>query len=361
MKILLKANAIPLVTVLLPVYNGERFLADAVKSVLSQTFRDFELLVVDDGSTDGSTAILESFSDPRIRVIKNEKRQKLAGALNRGIDNARGTYIARMDADDICMPERLETQVKFMESHPEIGMCGCWIRTIGDHPSSGVIFKFPETHEEIKASLLFDNPFAHPSTILRKRFLDKYRLRFDGSYYPAEDYELWARALECFPSANITQVLLQYRLHANSMTLSGQPEMDAQAIRIVKPIFSRLGLSPSDENLGFHRYISTNRTAPDWTNKSVQHAELWLLSLVAANKISGRYGQEAFTRVVEKVWFSVAYHSLGLGWQTVRKYIMSSLNTRSASTTKMQIILFLAALKKLFYDQSRSVMPVLRG
>ncbi|MGD1151745.1 MAG: glycosyltransferase [Syntrophales bacterium] len=338
----------PLVTVLLPVYNGERFLADAIKSVLLQTFSDFELLVVDDGSTDGSAGILESFADPRIRIIKNEKRQKLAGALNRGMDNARGTYIARMDADDVCVPERLGTQVKFMESHPEIGMCGCWIRAIGDHPSSGTIFKFPQAPEEIKASLLFDNPFAHPSVILRKSFLDKHDLHFDGSYYPAEDYELWTRALECFPSANIGQVLLWYRLHANSMTLSGQPDMDAHAIRIVKPIFSRLGLSPSDEDLVFHRYISTNRIAPAWTNESVEHAELWLLRLVEANRISGRYDQEAFAKAVEKVWFSVAYHSLGLGWQTVRKYLMSPLNSRSASAMKNQIILFLAALKRIF-------------
>ena len=345
---MLKPDIVPLVTVLLPVYNGARFLAEAIKSVLLQAFKDFELLVVDDGSTDGSSAILESFADSRIRVIKNEKRQKLAGALNRGIEYARGTYIARMDADDVCMPERLGTQVRFMESHPEIGMCGCWIRAIGDHPSSGTIFKFPETHEEIKASLLFDNPFAHPSMILRKNLLDKHNLHFDGSYYPAEDYELWARALECFPSANIGQVLLQYRLHANSMTLSGQPEMDAQAIRIVKPVFSRLGLSPSDEDLVFHRYISTNRITPNWTNESVQHAELWLLRLVEANRISSRYDQEAFAKAVEKVWFSVAYHSLGLGWQTVRKYLMSPLNSRSASAMKNQIILFLAALKRTF-------------
>lgn len=348
MKILLKPDIIPLVTVLLPVYNGEHFLADAIKSVLFQTFNDLELLVIDDGSTDGSVAILESFADPRIRIIKNEKRQKLARALNRGMDNARGTYIARMDADDVCMPKRLETQVKFMESHPEIGMSGSWIRTIGDHPSSGTVFKFPLTPEEIKASLLFDNPFAHSSMILRKSFFNKHDLHFDGSYYPSEDYELWARALEYFPSANIGQVFLQYRLHANSMTLSGQPEMDAHAVRIVKPIFYRLGLSPSDEDLVFHRYISTNRITPDWTNESVEHAELWLLKLVEANRVSGRYDQEAFAEAVEKVWFSVAYHSLGLGWRTVRKYLTSKLNSQNASTKKNQIILFLSAIKRIF-------------
>jgi glycosyltransferase involved in cell wall biosynthesis len=336
----------PHVTVLLPVYNGERFLADAVKSVLSQTFRDFELLVVDDGSTDGSATILESFTDPRIRVIKNEKRQKLAGALNRGIESARGMYIARMDADDVCMPERLAAQVGFMDTHPDIGMCGCWVRTIGDHPSSGTIYKFPETHEEIKASLLFDNPFAHPSTILRKSFLDKYLLRFDGSYYPAEDYELWARALDCFTSANIARVLLQYRLHANSMTLSGQPEMDAQAARIITPLFAKLLISPSDDDIVFHRYVSTHRTAPEWIRGSVNRAEKWLLGLVEANGHSGRYDQAAFTRAVEKVWFSVAYRSLGFGWWMIRKYNMSSLNSGSIYTMKNRIILVLAMLKR---------------
>jgi glycosyltransferase involved in cell wall biosynthesis len=338
----------PLVTVLLPVYNGEKYLADAVKSVLLQTFSDFELLVIDDGSTDGSSAILESFSDQKIRVIRNEKRLKLSGALNRGIDNAGGTYIARMDADDICRPDRLAWQVRFMDLHPEVGICGGWVEAFGNHPSSGTIFKYPSGMDDIKASLLFDNPFAHPTVIFRKQLFDRFNLRFDGSYNPAEDYELWARALECFPSANIGKVLLRYRLHANSMTLSGRSAMDAHAVRILKPLFSRMGLSPSDEDLVFHRYISTNRITPDWMKESVEHAELWLLRLVEANKISGRYDQEAFAKAVAKVWFSVAYHSLGLGWRTVRKYLMSNLNSRSASVMKNQIVLFLAALKRIF-------------
>ncbi|MDD5135621.1 MAG: glycosyltransferase, partial [Phycisphaerae bacterium] len=212
----------PLVTVLLPVYNGERFLAEAIKSVLSQTFCDFELLIVDDGSTDHSAGIIKSFDDPRIRVIQNKVRLKLSGALNRGMDNARGAYIARMDADDICIPGRLAVQVDYMNGHPDVGICGGWVEAFGEHPSSGTIFKYPLTSTEIKASLLFDNPFAHPSLIFRRDFFDRHNLRFDGSFYPAEDYELWIRALDSCQAENIPVVLLKYRLHGNSMTLSGR-------------------------------------------------------------------------------------------------------------------------------------------
>jgi len=315
----------PLVTVLLPVYNGERFLADAITSVLNQTFGDFELLVVDDGSTDGSAGILNSFNDPRIRVLKNEERLKLSGALNRGMDNSSGTYIARMDADDICLPDRLSRQVRFMESHLEVGMCGGWVKAFGDHPSSGSIFKYPLTSEAIKATLLFDNPFAHPAVMLRKSLFNKFNLRFDGSYYPAEDYELWVRALEYFPAANMAEVLLNYHLHPASMTLSGMPEMDLQACRILRPLFADLRVTPSDSEMVFHRSVSSNRLAPDWQKDSVTKAERWLIGLVRTNDVAGRYDKPAFRKAAAQVWYSVCYRSLGFGWAVVRRYLTSEL------------------------------------
>ena len=336
-------NVTPLITVLLPVYNGERFLGDAITSVLRQTFSGFELLIVDDGSTDASAGILKSFNDPRIRVIRNEKRLKLSKALNRGIDGAVGTYIARMDADDICLPERLRLQAGLMESHPALGMCGGWVRAFGNHQSSGTIFKFPLKSEEIKASLLFDNPFAHPTVMFRKNLFNNFSLRFDGSYYPAEDRELWFRATACFPAANIGRVLLEYRLHPDSMTMSGKSDMDAQALRILKPEFAKLGLTPSNEDLEFHCFISTNRLAPDWGQASIERAERWLSDLIVANERANLYERRALMLAVRKVWFSVCYRSIHLGWAVFVKHVFSKL---SSGTIKDRLSLFLALMKR---------------
>lgn len=329
----------------MPVYNGEAFLRDAIKSVLDQSFRDFELLIVNDGSTDGSAGIISSFSDSRIRVINNPARLKLSGALNRGMENALGKYIARMDADDVSVPTRLEAQFDFMESYPEIGMCGGRLRSFGKHPSSGTVFKFPESPEEIKAWLLFDNPFAHPTVMWRRDVFDKSGLRFDGSYYPAEDYELWTRALEHVQGANIARVLLNYRLHPESMTLSGLSDMDAQAMKILRGQFAGLGMSPSEDEIKFHRYISTNRLAPGWTKESVDRAEKWLLQLGDANDSCNRHSGPRFNAALGRVWFNVCYRSLSLGFRVTGKYAFSSLMKRRGTNRASKLIMYLAALK----------------
>ena len=121
----------PLVTILMPVHNGAEFLTEAIDSMLRQSLKDFEFLIVDDASTDSSASIVQGYSDPRIRLIQSPERLKLSGALNLGLDQAQGRYIARMDADDISLPKRLERQVKFLEENPDIGLCGSWIRYFG--------------------------------------------------------------------------------------------------------------------------------------------------------------------------------------------------------------------------------------
>jgi glycosyltransferase involved in cell wall biosynthesis len=338
----------PLVTVLLPVHNGERFLTDAINSILNQTFRDFELLIIDDCSTDKSISIIESFNDSRIRLIRSDKRLKLAGVLNLGLDSSKGDLVARMDSDDISFLCRLEIQVKFMKVHKDIGICGAWVKAFGDHSSSGAVFKYPSGSDDIKASLFFDNPFAHPTVIFRKKLFDAYGLRFDGSYNPAEDYELWIRALEYFPARNLPEVLLNYRLHADSMTMSGKPEMDAQSIRLLRSEFVKLGLNPSNEELMHHRLISTNRVTLDNGMESLKRAEKWLVRLIDANKNTQRSNDAAFTRAVGGVWFSVAYRHLNLGWQCVQEYMRSPLCRWSSECMKNRLIMLMAMVKRSY-------------
>ena len=206
----------PQVTVLMPVHNGGSFLPEAVNSVLAQTFSDFEFLIVDDASTDQTVAYLQGLREPRIRLLKSEQRLQIARALNLGMDHARGEWIARMDADDICLPDRLSRQLDFLKEHPEVGLCGGRITYFGFY--TGRFHGLPLSYEDVRSSALFDNPFTHPTVMMRRDLFERYHLRYDPDYCPADDYELWVRAMHHFPAMNMDRVVLRYRTHKRSLT-----------------------------------------------------------------------------------------------------------------------------------------------
>ena len=201
----------PKVTVLMPVYNGEKYLEEAVESILSQTFRDFEFIIIDGGSTDGTPAILARYqqTDDRIRVYYQEN-QKLVASLNMGCQLARAEYIARMDADDVSLPKRLAREVNYLETHPEIGVLGTWMELINENSVPQNKVRVPTSPWLIGWSLIFANCMVHSSVMMRRDIVEQL-----GFYRPealqAEDYDLWARASPITKLANIPEVLLRYR------------------------------------------------------------------------------------------------------------------------------------------------------
>ncbi len=313
----------PKVTVLLPVYNGEQFLRETIESIVSQSFRDFELLIIDDGSIDRSSEIIQAFQDDRIRVLKNEKRLKLSGALNRGLDAARGIYIARMDADDIALPNRLQEEVCFLDNHPDIGLCGSAIEVFGESVTTH-IERYPAGTEQIRCYALFDCPFCHPSVMMRKTLLDRHHLRYDGSYYPTEDYELWSRAVMLFPTANLETVLLRYRVHGASMTGADWGDMDRQATRIIGHLFDRAGIACTAGQLQLHRNIGRGRSCRLSNIRELAEAEAWLRQLLTENTI---YEKQALAATVALVWFRLCLNNTGLGPGVWRRYLASGLRT----------------------------------
>ena len=208
----------PQVTVLLPVRDGARWLGEALQSVLAQTFGDWELVVVDDGSTDDTPRILAEFAqrDSRIRVIRQEPLG-LVVALNRGLAEARGALLARLDADDVARPQRLEQQVSHFSRHPEAGLLGSWAERIDDAGRPKGLLK-PETEPaRLGRTLMRANPFVHSSVMFRTelaRRLGGYRPAFRA----AEDYDLWLRLAENATIANLPEVLIQYRWHGDNVT-----------------------------------------------------------------------------------------------------------------------------------------------
>jgi glycosyltransferase involved in cell wall biosynthesis len=208
------------VTVLLSVFNDARFLPDAVRSVLRQTFDDFEFIAINDGSTDSSGAYLDGLADPRVRVIHNARNLGLTPSLNLGLGAARGRYIARMDADDICEPDRLTRQVAFLDTHPAVGVLGSSRRLIDEEGREVAIARAADGDTAIRWKCLLGNPFAHPTVMLRRSVLEEHGLRYDESFRTAQDYELWSRLLIHTRGENLPEPLLRYRLRAGISRLS---------------------------------------------------------------------------------------------------------------------------------------------
>ena len=335
----------PRVTVLMPVYNGERYLREAMESVLGQTFSDFEFLIVDDGSTDSTAGIIRSFNDGRIRLLQNPERLKLSGALNRGLDEARGEYVARMDADDISLPQRLEVQTAFMDRHKGMGLCGSWVKMFGSGRETR--YKAPVGYESVRAKALFDNPFVHPSVMIRKNLFARHRLRFDGHYYPTEDFELWARAVQLFPCDNIDAVLLRYRIHPGSMTRSDWSRMDAKSLIIVGRELKALGLDPSAEQLLFHRHIGREMSYQCQDRAEIIRAEGWLHDLAEVNRGKRRYDEEALKGVISDTWFRLCFNSSGLGFWIVKKYLSSPLAVKGQGSGLRKALVGAAVVKAM--------------
>lgn len=215
----------PLVSVLMPVFNAEKYLKEAIGSILNQTFKDFELIVVNDGSTDNSEQMVMSYRDHRIKYVLNHENLGIVKSLNRGLELAQGKYIARMDADDISVPNRLEKQINFMESNAHVAVCGAQAMCIDKQGNNLWELPVPQQSDEIKARMLFSNCFIHPLTFFRSNIVKQYQ--YDLDYQYAEDYFLLAKISGTYEVANLPEKLLLYRIQANSITAQKKEQMEA--------------------------------------------------------------------------------------------------------------------------------------
>lgn len=205
----------PLVTVLLPVYNRES-VTKTIDSILAQTLTDFELLIVDNASTDNTAEVVRAYDDRRIRLVVNEKNGGQTFSLGRGLSLARGKYIARIDADDIALPDRLEKQVAFLDTHPDYGLCGCWVQYINDNDQLTVTMKMCLTDEGLRAMQKITCGMYHPAAMMRASVLQENGIAYDLSLSMAEDYDIWFRIMQHSKGLNLGEVLLYYRRGSNN-------------------------------------------------------------------------------------------------------------------------------------------------
>lgn len=234
-------SASPRISVVLPAYNAEKYVRDAVGSILAQSFADFELIVIDDGSKDGTGQILGKIGDRRLRVIRHERNAGLIAGLNEGIEASTGKYLARMDADDICEPSRFLRQIEYLEMHPEVGVLGTAIRIINDQGRPGATFVMPVTPTDVEWAMPMLCPLAHPTVMIRRNLLVEIGGYCTAAVY-AEDHDLWWRLEQRTTIANLPEPLLRLRKHSGNVTATQRDRHLAAGAAISKRVVDgRLG------------------------------------------------------------------------------------------------------------------------
>jgi len=332
----------PLVSVILPVHNSEQYLRDAIQSILKQTYVNFELLILISATTNKeSKNIINSFSDTRIRHIYRTNEETMPKALSLGMDEARGKYMARMDADDVSLSNRFYEQVNFLENNPDIGMVGTWIKTIGQGKS--YINKYPTLPESIKTNLLFSVSFAHPTVMMKKELFDNYKLRYNGSLNHGEDYDLWTRCASCFPMANIDKVLLFYRLHKTNASRVFKNETEDIAYHSRLRLLNHLGITPSYEEKRLHH--------PPWQKKGedilsfLRKEEAWLTKILEANYSTHFFSNKELHQTLWKRFYLICRFNVKEGLLVWKIYRNSHFfRTRNMSSLIQNIKLFIHCL-----------------
>jgi glycosyltransferase involved in cell wall biosynthesis len=280
-------NRPPKVSVVMPAYNSESYIAEAIESILKQTFIDFEFIIVDDGSRDNTCRIVESFKkeDSRIIFIKKKENSGNYPARNLGMKRARGKYICVMDSDDIAMPDRIEKQFQFMETNKKYGLCGGQSTTTGEED----IRPWCE-YEKLKIWQMGMMSFRHPTVFIRRSFLKKYHLSYNTNLRYAADYDFLVRAAELFPIANIPNILLQYRRHNSQISTANSKEQTefANSIRINQ--LKNFNMDYFPEEIILHKNLM-NRRKPNDKNE-FKRMVVWANRLVKQNLITGFYHSE---------------------------------------------------------------------
>lgn len=304
----------PLLSVIMPVFNGEKYLSETIESILNQTFTDFELLILNDNSTDSTQAIIESYQqkDSRIRVIVKDVNVGPANLRNEGFSLSKGEYIALMDADDIALPSRFEKQIHVLNTKPEVGVCGTWFTFFGEKKDKTV--KQPENHAKIKVSFLSSCSIGNPTVMLRKSVLGDYR--FENQFVPAEDYHLWSRMITTTDFYIIQESLLKYRQHDSNISKTKIENVN-RSVRTVKiNMLKQFGIDSSDANID--AYLNALTLKRKLTPKEIKQTIDASKFLISQNEKLGNFDAKLLKKQIESVLLRTV--------RNAKKYNMSFFN-----------------------------------
>lgn len=301
------------VSVLMPVFNAEKYLALSIESILNQTYADFLFYIINDGSSDNSENIIRSYKDERIVYLKNETNKGLIYTLNKGLELSSGKYIIRMDADDISLPERIHKQVEFMDLNPQIWVSGTQIQYFGNenHQSD-----FPLTHDLINARMLFGSSMVHPSVIIRSDKLRENNLFYDEKFKHIEDYELWIRIARIGKLANLNDVLLKYRMDGQNITVINWNSREERLRKIYTKLINELGLDVTEENTKLHIELSGN-------SPKIMDLELlkkYSEKLIFQNGLKSIYDPASLKQIIDEYWGRIFFKTADNGFADAIKY-----------------------------------------
>jgi len=285
----------PLVSVIMPVYNSEAYLAASIKSVLEQTYEHFELIILNDKSTDNSKTIIEEFAATDSRIVFVDKQQNVgpANLRNEGFALAKGEFIALLDSDDIALPERFEKQVSYLQNHPEVGVCGTWFTFFG---AQDKVIRHSESHDAIKVSFLHSCNIGNPTVMLRKSVLKGFK--FDNDYVPVEDYDLWSRLLAQTQFHNLPESLLNYRQHDNNISKTKIDNVNRSIRKVKINQLRNFDISADDPNID--SYLNATSLQKKLDPEAVLQAIRSRNHLLEQNKKLGNYNQQLLQKHIDR-------------------------------------------------------------
>lgn len=314
----------PKITVVLPVYNCALYIEDAIKSLLNQTIQDFEIIVIDDCSVDNTVKIVQTIEDKRIRLILKEQNKGLIDSLNIGFKEAQGKYIARMDGDDISLPDRFQKQLEILENNPDIKACGCWLQEFG---YSNKVINHRKNHDEIVSRLLLSCSMSLCSVMLNRLWVKNYE--FDKMKLHVEDYDFWSKMAWSGKFYNIQEVLYNYRVHESQVSTLYKPIQVQGDIGIKLFLFKKL-------NYDTKVFTDEMITKMLLLNKHIQRNEFklflkWLNQLTFLNKKTQIYSPIELKKVLKilkrAILFSLYFEKTSIGitkkWRTKVLFVLS--------------------------------------
>lgn len=269
-------------------YKDEAFVGQAIESVLNQSYTDIEFLIILDKPIDRTAEIVLSYKDDRIRIIENEQNLGLTISLNKGLKIARGEFLARIDADDICTPGRLEEQLAFFEQHPDVAVCGGYFEFI----ESGEVIRFPLDHDAIKLELFRSNALCHSSVMFRTALLRDKGLVYDEHFTFAQDYNLWSRAIQDLKFANLNEILVRFRRHAGQISIEKAKEQQGFADETRLKQLENLGIIANEKEKATHLKLIKRETLENI--EEYKYAMIWVEQLMDHNEQSAYFDGKLF-------------------------------------------------------------------
>jgi glycosyltransferase involved in cell wall biosynthesis len=297
----------PLVSIVLPVYNGEKYLAESLDSVLAQTYQNWELVIINDGSTDGTENLILGYGDKRIKYLLNEGNKGIIYSLNRGLLESNGDFIARLDADDIALPFRIQRQVEFLSENTDFALCGTYFQTID---SNGKVLKnvtFPSNNRDAQSYLLLHNCFCHSAIMMRSGIAKE--LKYDEKFLICEDYDLWYRISRTGKILNLPEFATLYRVHDNNMSTKKSEIMFAHVYKINKRILDDLGIEYSTAELDVHSNALSYNASFFREADKIQTLENWMVKLHAYLKKKNDYNAFLCYKILIEKWIVITYNT----------------------------------------------------